>query len=64
MYVIVRNRDGAYVSRPGNASSYTKQLETARIFFDRFTAEKERCADENIKSLDEILGTGRGQCMR
>lgn len=54
MYVIVRN-DGMYVAKPGRECSYTKMLENARIFRIRDKAERERCGNETVRSVESIL---------
>jgi hypothetical protein len=55
-YVLQRMRDGAYVARPGSASSYTSWVERARIFPTREAAEREACVEnERVVSVDEIF---------
>lgn len=54
-YVIVRS-DGAYVARPGSASSYTPYLQRARVFSTREAAERERCpGNERVSTVAEEM---------
>jgi len=53
-YVIKRIPDGAYVARPGRASSYTKSLQHARPFNSREAADRERCPENEIVVLAEL----------
>lgn len=57
-YVLVRAEDGKYVARPG-ARSYTKALEGAQVFATREQAEAERCGNEMIRSVSELLSPTR-----
>jgi len=55
MYIIKRS-DGAYVSRPGSTSSYTRRIEEAQKFMSREEAEQNRCpGNEYVLSVDSIL---------
>ncbi len=47
MYVLKRN-DGAYVAPPGQASSYVRALQAARVFSTRAEAERERCPGNEV----------------
>ena len=44
-YVIKRQEDGKYVSRPGSKSSYTNRLENARVFTED-EVWREKCGNE------------------
>jgi len=56
-YVIVRC-DGAYVSRPGSASSYTAYLQQARVYATREQASRDLCpGNERIVSACTAVGS-------
>lgn len=56
MYVIVRTADGAFVSKPGSARSYTSKLQHARTWASRDAAEAERCpGNEHVVPLESCL---------
>ena len=56
MFVLVHNKTGKYVARPGEQYSYVPGLENARAFRTRQDAERERCQDsERIASVESIL---------
>jgi hypothetical protein len=58
MYVLQRT-DGAYVTHPGSAHSYTRYLQEARTFPTREAAERERCPEnERVLILEEAMGSG------
>lgn len=51
MYVIQRN-DGAYVTHPGSAHSYTRDLRQARVFSTEESANRELCVEnERVVSV-------------
>jgi hypothetical protein len=50
-YVIRRNKDGAYVARPGAARSYTKILEDARGYDTLEDAQRDKCGNESVIPL-------------
>jgi hypothetical protein len=54
MYVIMR-RYREYVARPGSLRSYTRSLEDARKFETREEAERNKCGDETVKNVSDIL---------
>lgn len=55
MYVLVRS-DGAYVARPGSASSYTRSLQNARTYPTKEAAERDRCpGNETVVAVSEIM---------
>lgn len=56
MYVIQRNEDGAYVAPSGSAHSYVKNLQLARTFPTRESAEREQCGNERVLSVDQAMG--------
>lgn len=59
MFVIKRN-DGKYVARLGRASSYTTQLQYARVFAASEDAKANCCDNEYVVSVDaEIYSEGR-----
>jgi hypothetical protein len=51
MFVICRE-DGAMVRRPGEASSYTRSLQLARIFRSREQAQAECCGNEHVVAVN------------
>ena len=55
MYVLKRNEDGAYVSKPGSHNSYTTRLENAQVFDTKEKAEGNACGNEHAMSVDNIL---------
>ena len=55
-YVIKREEDGKYVSRPGSANSYARLLQQSRTWPTREAAERERCGNEYIVDTDAELG--------
>ena len=55
MYVLKRNEDGAYVSKPGSNHSYTTRLENAQIFNTKEQAEGSACGNEHAVPVDSIL---------
>ena len=42
------DQGGGYVARPGQFSSYTKDIKAARIFKTKEEAEKERCVGNEV----------------
>ena len=55
MYVLKRNGDVAYVSKPGNHNSYTTRLENAQVFDTKEQAEGSACGNEHAVSVNSIL---------
>ena len=55
MYVIRRNEDGKYVSRPSSEHSYTRRLEDAQAFQSREIAEGNACENEHVMSISDML---------
>lgn len=56
MYVLQRTSDGAFVARPGSASSYTLMLHKAQTYKTREEAEMHRCPEnERILDVDDIM---------
>lgn len=56
MYVIKRDNDGKYVSRPGSEHSYTPFLQRARTFQSRASALESACENECVQSVaDEMF---------
>lgn len=54
-YVLVRTSDGAFVARPGSASSYTLALQKAETFQSKEQAERNKCGNEVAVCVDSIL---------
>lgn len=59
MFVIQRNEDGKYACPPGQISSYTGLLQKARQFSTRESAEAEKCDNELVVPVSDILPKGR-----
>lgn len=55
IYVLRRDEDGAYVAPPGRRRSYTKALRQARTFNTRADAEGQRCGNERVVPVRELL---------
>lgn len=55
MFYVIQREDGAYVAPPGQAHSYTRQLQNARTFDNREAAEREKCGNERIVPLEEAV---------
>lgn len=54
-FLLVRT-DGAFVSRPGSRSSYTRDLLLARIYPTRDQADADRCpGNERIIPVDALF---------
>ena len=49
--------DGCYVARSGSQSSYTKRLEDAKTFPTREAALADKCGNESVHSVSELLGS-------
>lgn len=58
MFVLTRNEDGKYVSKPGSEKSYTPKLERARMFPTRRDAEQHACGNETIRDVADLLHGG------
>lgn len=56
MYVIKRD-DGKYVAQAGSKNSYTSSLENARTFATKEQAEQDKCGNEYIVSVYDLLRT-------
>lgn len=54
VYVLIKE-NGWYVARAGSAGSYTPKLQHARIFTTREEAERNRCGNESIVAVADIL---------
>jgi hypothetical protein len=56
-YVIVRtDQGGGYVAPPGSRSSYVRELQFARVFETRESAERDRCPEnERVVSIDDAM---------
>lgn len=56
MYVVKRRSDGAYVSKPGSSSSYTRDLRQARKWEKMSDAMLESCVEsEYVADLETEL---------
>ena len=55
MYVLIRNKDGKFVARPGSKKSYTSSLQNARQFATREDAERDRCGNERTVRTEDLL---------
>jgi hypothetical protein len=55
MYIIQNMETGWYVARAGSAGSYTPKLQAARSWPTRDAAEPERCGNERIVAVADIL---------
>jgi hypothetical protein len=64
MIVLVRNRDGAYVSRQGSEHSYTRRLDDARTWQTLAQAEAEMWRDSEHAESVEIIMQGQGEFRR
>ena len=56
MYIIIRSEDGKFVSKPGSRYSYTNNILGARIYQTVSEAERDKCGNEYIKELRNIIG--------
>lgn len=56
-YVLKGGAREWYVARPGipSGGSYTPKLEEARIFPTREQAAREKCGNERVLALEEVL---------
>lgn len=54
-YVLKGGVRGHYVARPGEDKSYTPLLQKARVFATRAEAERERCGNETVISVENAL---------
>ena len=55
MKYILKRDDGAYVAKPGD-HSYTQKLQHARTWPTREAAERERCGNEILVTLEDEVG--------
>lgn len=55
MYYVIVREDGMIASRPGSRRSYTSSLFRARIWRSRQSAERNRCGNERIVDVMELL---------
>lgn len=55
MYVIQRSEDDKYVAPPGSVHSYTHDITKARIFSTRDKAEGDKCENERIVDVHNII---------
>lgn len=56
-FVLVRD-DGKYVARSGSLHSYVARLEDAQIFSTYAAADQNRCGNERVKDVADILMGG------
>lgn len=52
-YILKNIHTGCWVTPSGSARSYTNKLQNARIFHTREAAERERCGNERIQTVEE-----------
>lgn len=57
MIYVIQRTDGAYVARSGSKSSYTRNLQHARPFNSRESAQRECCDNERVRSVDDCIYT-------
>lgn len=55
MYLLKRIEDGRFVAKGGREASYTRNIEAVKIFTTREAAEKERCGNEVIVPLEDLM---------
>ena len=53
MYVILNA--GRYVAKSGRSSSYCKRIEYAQVYKTREEAEKNKCGNESIQDLNQVI---------
>jgi hypothetical protein len=56
LYVIRNQATGKWVARFGSERSYTMKLEKAQTFNSRESAQVHCCGNEQVLSLDQVLG--------
>jgi hypothetical protein len=56
LFVLQRNEDGKFVAPAGAQRSYVKSLQDARAFTTREAAEQERCGNESIVVVRDVMG--------
>jgi len=60
MFLLMRIKDGRFVAKIGNISSYTTDIWKVRIFSTREAAERNRCVEnEIIVPLEELMKGGK-----
>jgi hypothetical protein len=53
---VLRREDGKFVARPGFQESYTADILKARVFPSHFSAESDRCIEnEQVVSLSDLF---------
>ena len=56
MYVLkCSDSKRGYVAKPGSSHSYTRRLEGARTFPSRADAEREKCGNEVVLLLEDLI---------
>lgn len=55
MFVIQRLPDGAFATPPGSVRSYTSRLQDARVYETWAEAERDRCENERIRTMEEVM---------
>ncbi len=58
MFVVQNTETGAYVSRSGSAHSYTRGLETARVWQSEPEARRDCCGNERVIRVTDLVGKG------
>ena len=54
-YVIKREEGGKMVSRPNSKNSYTNNLQDARVYTSRESAQIDCCGNEYVVDIDSML---------
>lgn len=55
MFALAKDKDGAFVSAPGSAHSYTRDLLQAQLFTTREQAMREACGNEHVVDVGDLL---------
>jgi hypothetical protein len=55
MKYVLKRDDGKFVARPGSEHSYTDKLQRARTFDTRDEAERDRCSNEILLTLEQAM---------
>ena len=55
-YVIVRREDGKFVTPPGSEKSFTSNLQKARVYPNKSTAESDCCVEnESVRPVSDFI---------
>lgn len=59
MPYVIKNLDtGKYVAKPGGEHSYSNDIENIRVFRDSFAANKEKCGNEVVVNVEDLILDG------